>query len=116
MRYSSIQAGFRSGYSTPTNIPTLHHQIESDAGSHIVFLDFASAFNRVQWHYLRKELEKQGINPLVLQIIYPPMYSDMTFAVIVNGCQLPVQVRTTGLPEGSPLSLILFNRFIDSLL
>jgi len=116
MSYSSIQAGFRSGYSTLPNVLTLHHPIESDAGSHIVFLDLASALDHVPWHYLRQELEKQGINPLVLQIIYHLMYRDKTFSVIVNGCQSPVQVRTTGLPQGSRLSPTLFNRFIHGLL
>jgi len=47
MTYSGIQGRFRSGYSTLTNVLTLHHSIESDAGSHIVFLDFASAFDSV---------------------------------------------------------------------
>jgi len=79
MSYSSIQGGFRSGYSTLKNVLTLHHQIESDAGSHIVFPDFASAFDHVQWHYLPQELKKQGINPLVLQLIYYLMYRNMTF-------------------------------------
>ena len=116
MTYSSVQAGFRSGYSTLTNVLTLHHQIEKDAGSHIVFLDFASAFDCVQWSYLRRELEGQGINRLVLQLIYHLIYRHMTFSVIVNGCQSPKQSRTTGLPQGSPLSPTLFNRFIDSLL
>ena len=116
MTYSSIQAGFRSGYSTLSNVLTLHHQIESDAGSHIVFLDFASAFDRVEWPYLYKELLRQGMHPLVLQLIYQLMYHQMTFSVIVNGCASPIQSRTTGLPQGSPLSPTLFNRFIDSLL
>lgn len=109
MTYSPIQASFWSGYSTLTNILILYHQIESDAGSHIVFLDFASAFDRVQWHYLRKELEKQGINLLLLQLIYHPMYCDMTFSVIVNSSLSPIQGRTTGLLQGSPLSPTLFN-------
>ena len=44
MAYSGIQAGFRSGYSTLTNVLILHYLIEADAARHIVFLDFASAF------------------------------------------------------------------------
>ena len=116
MAYSGIQAGFRSGYSTLTNVMTLHHLIESDAGSHVVFLDFASAFDRVCWPFLLKELQRQGMNRLVLKLIYHLMYHDMTFSVIVNGSQSPSQIRTTGLPQESPLSPILFNRFIDSLL
>jgi len=116
MRYSGIQAGFRSGYSTLTNVLTLHDLIESDAGSHIVFLDFASAFDSVGWPFLRKELDKQGMNPVVVQIIYQLMYHDMSFSVIVNGTPSSNQHRTCGLPQGSPLSPALFNRFINSLL
>jgi len=116
LAYSGIQAGFRSGYSTITNILTLHHLIESDGGSHIVFLDFASAFDRVQWSYLRIELEKQGINPLVLQLIYHLMYSEMTFSIVVNGTTSALAHRSCGLLQGSLLSPALFNRFINSLL
>ena len=116
MSYSPTQAGFHSGYSTLTNILTLHHQIESGAGSQIVFLDFASAFDRVHWLYLKKELQKPGMHPLVIQLVYQLMYRDMSFSVIVNGSPSPKPSRTSGLPQGSPLSPILFNRFIDSLL
>ena len=116
MTYSAIQAWFHSGYSTLTNVLTLNHQIECEAGSHIVFLDFASAFDCVQWSYLHKELEMQDINPLVLQLIYHLMYRDMSFSVIANGCQSSEQSHTTGLPQGSPLSRTPFNRFIDNLL
>jgi len=114
--YSGIQAGLRSGYSTLTNVLTLHHLIEADAARHIVFLDFASAFDRVGWTYLQQELQEQGMNPLVLQLVYQLMYRDMSYSLIVNGCQSPKQPRTCGLLQGSPLSPILFNRFINSLL
>jgi len=42
--------------------------------------------------------------------------SRYSFSVIVNGTPSPKQHRTCGLPQGSPLSLPLFNRFINSLL
>ena len=116
MAYSGVQAGFRSGYSTLTNVLTLHHQIEADAGSHIVFLDFKAAFDRVRWSHLQRELKAQDINPLVLQLIHQLMFTDMTYSVIVNGCQSPRQNRNCGLLQESPLSPILFNRFVNSLL
>jgi len=116
MSYSGIQAGFRSGYSTLTNVLTLHHLIEADAGTHIVFLDFVSAFDKVDWIHLRAKLQQQGMNSLVLHIIYRLMYRDMTYSIIVNRCESPIQSRNCGLLQGSPLSPILFNRFINSLL
>ena len=116
MSYSPTQAGFRSGYSTLTNILTLHHQIDSDAGSHIVFLDFASAFDRVQWLYLKKELQRQGMYPLVIQLVHQHMYREMSFWVIVNSSPSRKLSHTSGWPLGSLLSPILFNRFIHSLL
>ena len=79
-------------------------------------MDFASAFDRVQWQHPHKELQRQGMHPLVLQLIYQLMYRDMTFSVVVNRCASPIQSRYTGLPQGSPLSPTLFNRFINSLL
>ena len=98
MSYSPTQPGFHSGYSTLTNILTLHHQIESDAGSDIVFLDFASAFDRVHWLYLKKEHQKQGLHPLVIQLVYQLIYRDMSFSVIVNGSPSPKLWRTSSLP------------------
>jgi len=116
MPYSGVQAGFRSGYSTLTNVLTLHHQIEADPGSHIVFLDFDAIFDKVGWSYLKRELKAQDINPLVLRLIHQLMFRDMSFSLIVNGCPSAKQNRNCGLLQGSPLSPILFNRFINSLL
>jgi len=56
------------------------------------------------------------MNPLVLQLVYQLMYRDMLYSLIVNGCESPKQPRTCGLLQGSPLSPILFNRFINSVL
>jgi len=81
-----------------------------------VFLDFASAFDWVSWPYLQQELKEQGINPLVLQLVYQLMYWDMSYSLVVNGCESQKKPRTCGLLQGSPLSPILFNRFINSLL
>ena len=57
MSYAGIQASFGSGYSTLTNVLTLHHQIEADAGTHIVFLDFVSAFDKVDCTHLCANLQ-----------------------------------------------------------
>ena len=44
------------------------------------------------------------------------MYRDILYSLVVNRCESPKQHRTCGLLQGSPLSPILFNRFINSLL
>jgi len=116
MSYSGIQAGIRSGYSTLTHVLTLHHQIEADAGTNIVVLDFVSAFDKVDRTHLYANLQHQGMNSLVLHLIHQLMYRDMTFSILVNRCESPLQSRNCGLLQGSPLSPILFNRFINSLL
>jgi len=114
--YSGVQAGFRSGYSILTNILTLYHLIQANIGSHIVFLDFAAAFDKVGLLYLEKELKAQNINPLVLWLIHPLMLQDTIFSLMVNGCPSIKQNCTGGVLQGSPLYPILFNRFIKSLL
>ena len=114
--FGSAQAGFRSGYSTLTNLLTLNNIIEDKQYPHIVFLDFKAAFDCVQWNKLAAELKDQGINPILLSLIYHLMYKDMKFSLVVNGSQSSPLQRTTGLPQGSPLSPILFNRFLSSLI
>ena len=114
--FGSCQAGFRSGYSTLTNLLTLNNIIEDKQHPHIIFLDFKAAFDCVQWDKLSHELQNQGMNPILLSLVYHLMYKDMKFSVVVNGSQSPALSRTTGLPQGSPLSPILFNRFLASLL
>ena len=44
------------------------------------------------------------------------MFAHGQFTLIVNGIALPPISRNQGLPQGSPLSPIIFNFFIDSLL
>lgn len=56
------------------------------------------------------------MNSLILCLIQQLMYQDMTFSLLVNGCQSPQQQRNCGLLQGSPLSPILFNRFVNGLL
>ena len=114
--FGSCQAGFRSGYSTLTNLLTLNNIIEDKQYPHIVFLDFKAAFDCVQWYKLATELKDQGMNTILLNLIYHLMYKDMKFSLIVNGSQSRDLQRTTGLPQGSPLSPILFNRFLSGLL
>jgi len=77
---------------------------------------FCPAFDKVDRRHLRSKLEHQGMNSLVLNLIHQLMYRVMTFSIIVNRYQSPPQSRNCGLLQGLPLSPILFNRFMDSLL
>ena len=52
----------------------------------------------------------------LLRLIYSSMFTDGQFTLIVNGIALDPISRNQGLPQGSPLSPIIFNFFVDSLL
>src|SRR5207253_231423 len=108
IEYSPIQAGFRTGYSSLTNVIALDYLIQGSNAIHVSFLHFAAAFDKVQWSDLKLELQKQGMHPMVLCLVHQLMYNDMTFSVIVNGATSPQLPRRCGLLQGSPLSPILF--------
>lgn len=61
-------------------------------------------------------LKKHGMPDFLLRLIYSSMFTGGQFSLIVNGIVLPPISRNQGLPQGSPLSPIIFNLFLDSLL
>jgi hypothetical protein len=60
-------------------------------------------------------LRKRQTPKILQNLIHSLMFSDGQFILFINGISAPATIRNQGLPQGSPLSLIIFNMFIDSL-
>jgi len=117
-RYTHLhpsQAGFRKGYSTLTNAAVCHHVLSQRLASIAIFLDFKAAYDVTKPAKVMQVLKERNF-PLVLQkLVYSSMFRDGRFTLRVNGLASPWLSRNQGLPQGSPLSPIIFNIFIDSL-
>lgn len=110
------QAGFRGGYSTLTNVAIVHHALSSGARPIAVFLDIKAAFDRVSHGLLDAILRDRGAPPVLRRLVRSLMMTSMYSRLLVNDMVSEPIDRTCGILQGSPLSPILFNLFIDGLL
>jgi hypothetical protein len=114
-RLHSTQAGFRKGYSTLTHAVVCHYAMSTKQISYAIFLDFKSAYDVTQVTHVMGPLRKRRMPPLLQHLVHSLMFRDGSFHLVVNNDLSSVQQRNRGLPQGSPLSPIIFNMFIDSL-
>lgn len=109
------QAGFRAGYSVETNAAVVHHALASRASRVAVFVDIKSAFDMVDHALLLETLHERHCARPILRLFISLMLADVSSRVLVNGrVSLPFR-RTRGLQQGSPLSPLLFNIYLDGL-
>ena len=110
------QAGFRAGYSVETNAALVHHALSSGASRVAVFVDIKSAFDMVDHALLLQALHERLCGRPVLRLLVSLMLANVSSRVLVNGrVSLPFR-RTRGLQQGSPLSPLLFNIYLDGLI
>jgi len=114
-RLHACQAGFRTGYSTITNVAICHHLLSQKLARIAVFLDFKAAYDAIKPHQVMAALRKRKTPKILQNLIQSLMFSNGQFTLLVNGVPAPPTSRNQGLPQGSPLSPIIFNMFIDSL-
>lgn len=112
----STQAGFRSDYSTLTNAALVHHLLSTRTIRYAAFIDFEKAFDMVDHSRLAKLLLDRGCPPPVYRIIRALTFDDVRSRVLVNGQASHPFPRTRGVLQGSPISPILFNIYIDELI
>jgi len=115
-RLHSTQAGFRSHYSTCVNAAVVHHALTTSSRPIAIFLDFRSAFDVVDHSKLATMLSSRGCPPYLLALVFGLTFRDVTSRVVVNGELSRPFKRTCGVLQGSPISPLLFNLFIDGLL
>lgn len=109
------QAGFRAGYSVETNAALVHHALSSGRARVAVFIDIKSAFDVVDHSILVDMLDRRLCARPVLRLLVSLTMADVDSRVLVNGRVSAPFRRTRGLLQGSPLSPLLFNVYIDGL-
>ena len=114
--FHPAQAGFRRAYSTLSNAALLHILLESKQICSIVFLDFRAAFDVVKHLQLDEVLRGRGCPDQIRALIIGLMFRQVRSRVLANNGAPEWFQRTRGLLQGSPLSPMLFNLFVDDLL
>ena len=73
----------------------------------LVSLDQEKAFDRVEWPFLEKVLEKMGFGPSFQKWV-SLLYTSVNSAVLVNGHLLGAFRISRGVRQGCPLSPLLY--------
>ncbi|BES95813.1 Reverse transcriptase (RNA-dependent DNA polymerase) [Nesidiocoris tenuis] len=112
------QAGFRRNFSTADNIFILNSIIEMNAADgkklYAFFVDFSSAFDRVDRAAMYRKLYGIGITTKIVRFV-ESLYSDPEMAVLLDGRISEWFSSSRGLRQGCLLSPYLFAIFLNDL-
>lgn len=105
--FSKSSYGFRPGKNAHQALLQARHYV-NEGHSHVVELDMAKFFDRVNHDYLLNLLSKRIQDKLLLKLIHRYLKAG----AMIEGM---VTVNTEGTPQGGPLSPILSNILLDKL-
>jgi hypothetical protein len=91
-----------------------HINRRKDKNHLILSIDAGKAFDKIQHHFMIKALSKLGIEGMYLNIV-KPIYNKPTANIILNGEKLKPFPVKSGMRQGCPLSLLLFNIVLEFL-
>ena len=74
----------------------------------IISIDAEKAFDKIQYPFMIKTLQKAGIERIYLNLINT-IYDKPTINIILNGEKLKAFPLKSGTRQGCPLSPLLFN-------
>ncbi|XP_055918538.1 uncharacterized protein LOC129950636 [Eupeodes corollae] len=116
---NSGQHGFRPGRGTHTLLHMLDHAVHAELAlrhhSVLLSMDLEKAFERVTTYGVINQLKNWGINKQLLQVISSFM-SNRTIIVKINGHLSTATSIQNGIPQGSPISTVLYNAYVNPLL
>jgi hypothetical protein len=91
-----------------------HINRSKDKNHFIISIDAEKAFNKIQYHFMIKALRKRGIEGMYLNIV-KAMYDKPTVNIMLNGEKLKPFPLKSGMKQGYPLSLLLFDIVLELL-
>ena len=118
MPIRDCQFGCRKGHSSQHALARVLHHAGLAAAKETQFallcLDFSKAYDRVNPFILLQKLAKNGIPTYILRYTLNWIY-NRSFKVIHHGTLSDEFLSINGLPQGSPLSVILWLMFINDI-
>jgi len=92
-----------------------HYTNEKKNELHLAFMDIAAAFETISVDYILYVLDKMGLLPQSIALI-KELYRDCHTRIICEGEATDRLAITVGVRQGCPLSMLLFNIGINSIL
>ena len=113
------QVGFIPGmhgfFNICQSINVIHHINKLKNKSRVIIsIDAEKDFDKIQQPFMRKTLQKAGIEGTYLNII-KAIYDKPTANIILNGEKLKAFPPESGIRQGCPLSPLLFNIVLEVL-